>query len=411
MRFCLIGEKLSHSFSAEIHEKKGGSYELIELKREELLGFFENFPFDGCNVTVPYKSAVIPYLYGLSDEAMAIGAVNTVVKKDGKLYGCNTDIGGFSALLERSGYSYKEKHALILGSGGAAKAVLYALTKMGVKSVQTVSRTGKWNYENCYALTDTQMLINATPVGMYPNTNDLPVDIGKFPKLEAVFDCVYNPVKTKLVIEAEKRGLVIGGGLFMLVEQALLARDVWLEQRHEPKDTKECFQALLLKKSNLVLSGMAGAGKTTVGKLVAKALLREFYDVDEEIFSRTNKTSAEFIKTLGEERFREIESEVIADLSKKSGIVIALGGGSVLSEKNIENLKQNGVVGYLEREVEFLSDDNRPLSKKIGAKTLFEKRKPIYEKTMDFKVKNAGEIDRTVKEMIKGYEDTCYKRS
>lgn len=378
MKYCLIGEKLGHSFSAELHRAKGLDYSLTELKADELGKVFRG-GYDGFNVTIPYKKAVIPYLDGLDKWAREIGAVNTVLKKDGKFYGYNTDIFGIEYTFSRLGTELKNKTVMILGSGGASATARAFAESRGAKEIITVSRTGEVNYFNCYDRVETEVLINATPVGTYPEVYAAPVDIGRFSRLEAVFDLVYNPLSTALVLSARERGIKCAGGLGMLVAQAVYSEKIWGYDFSE-NDIERTANELYRKKLNIVLYGMPSAGKTTVGKILADKLGKRFTDTDAEILSRTGRTPAEIIEKSGEAAFRDTESKIIKELAKESGAVIATGGGAVLRRENVDALKMNGVGVYIKRDLALLNSDGRPLSLKKGLDVLFGERKELYER-------------------------------
>ena len=415
MKYALIGKKLGHSYSALIHKRRGLEYSLTELKENEVEGFCtacaRGEEIAGFNVTIPYKKTVIPFLKGLSDDAAAVGAVNTVVRRSDGLYGYNTDVGGLVYAFKRMGVSARDKIACILGGGGAAAAANAFLTAAGAKKIYSVTRRGEINFENYEKLTDTEVLINATPVGMFPEADGLPVDIKAFPRLSAVFDCVYNPLETRLVCEARRAGIKADTGLSMLVEQALLAEDIWLGTRHTEEESEELIKYVYKNALNVVLIGMPSSGKSAIGKAVAEKLGREFFDSDSAIEEATGETPENIIKTRGEEEFRKIESEVIARLSAKSGAVISTGGGAAARAENVGNLKRNGVVIYIKRDLGKLSDSGRPISEKEGIAALYEKRKPLYEAAAEGVADNNGTKEECVKEVIKAYEIACDKRS
>lgn len=411
MKYALIGEKLSHSFSKIIHERIGGEYDLVELKEEQVESFVKNNCYDGFNVTIPYKKLVMKYLDEISPLAEMVGSVNTVVKKNGKLIGYNTDVRGLEYQIESLGVDLEKKNVLVLGSGGASNTAVALCLLKGAKSVNVVSRAGKLNYQNCYELTETEIIINATPVGMYPNVEDMPIDIDRFSNLIAVFDLIYNPIRSNLVLSAINKGLIASGGLKMLVTQGLKSRELWQGEPINEELTNKILVELTREKNNLVLSGMAGCGKTTIGKLASEYLKMPFYDVDVVITEKHGKSPAQIITEQGEQAFRDIESQVVKELSKTGGKVISLGGGSVLREENVKALKRNGIIVYLERDVEKLATENRPLSEKQGVKALFEERKQTYMKTKDVLVNNDGDVKITLKGVIEGYENSCNKWS
>lgn len=389
MRYCLIGERLSHSYSAEIHAFRGLDYALREVPKEKL-GDFIKEGYDGFNITIPYKKEIIPFLDGLDEGAKAIGAVNTAVKRDGGYYGYNTDIEGMRYALSRKNIFLRDKRVMVLGTGGAALTAETLCKAEGAKGCVAVSRSGAVNYGNCYGLKETEIIINATPVGMYPNLGISPVDLAAFPNLSGVFDCVYNPFNTAFIMQAKKLGVPCSDGLPMLVKQALEAQKIW-GVYSDRDDTEEIIDALYREKLNVVLCGMPSSGKTTVGKIVADILGKKFIDTDAEIYNTTGRTPAEIIEIDGEKAFRDIETETIKKVSTFSGAVIASGGGAVLREDNVCALKANGVMFYLKRDLSLLSAANRPLSKNGGIERLYEKRKAFYESAADFTVKNDGE--------------------
>lgn len=409
MKLCLIGERVSQSYSKEIHNIMGLDYLLVSLKKEELESFVKNCKYNGFNITMPYKKDIIKYLDHIDSDALKIGAINVVNAKNGKLYGYNTDIWGMEYMLKRKGVSVKGKNVLILGTGGASSCAVALMQKLGA-NYTVVGRTSPVNYQNVYELTSTQIIINTTPVGMTPNLLDAPIDITKFKNLEAVFDAVYNPQKTTIVRNAESLGIVCSGGIPMLVEQALCGEDIWLSSSHTEVDSEKMILEITKRKLNIVLVGMPSSGKTTVGKALANALSREFFDVDLEVFEKTGKTPAEIIKTLGEEEFRRVESEVLKELMAKSGAVIATGGGGIIKPENREFIKANGISVHLKRNLELLETKNRPLSKSVGVEKLFEERKSLYE-SADITVSNNETIENTVKEIINKYEIACSKWS
>lgn len=406
MKFCLIGEKLSHSYSKEIHSLCGLDYTLKEIVRCGVGDFIENSSYHGYNVTIPYKKDVLPFLHEVSVEAKEMGAVNTVLNKNGKLLGYNTDVGGILYTLKRKGVSLNGKTVLILGTGGASKAVEYVCKKQGAKYF-FVSRNGEINYQNCYDI-NAQVIINATPVGMYPLIDDCPVDLQRFSNLEFVFDLIYNPQKTLLIKTANRLNIKSSNGLPMLVEQALLAQDIWLSKTHTEKETENIISKISGSKLNIALTGMPGCGKSTIGKKLAKSLGKEFVDLDDEITKITGKNPSKIITESGELEFRKIETKTLKTVLLKTGAVISLGGGAILSEENRRLLSLNSVTIYIKRDLALLESKGRPLSQKLGVTKLFEERKPLYE-TADICIDNNGDIETAIKESIKGYETTRFK--
>lgn len=405
MKYCLIGERLSHSYSSDIHKKRGFDYELIEVPRGKLSDFLRE-DYDGFNVTIPYKKEIIPYLDGLDESADKIGAVNTVVKKHGKYYGYNTDISGMAYAFSRKGVSLKNKKVLILGSGGTSNTAEALCVKEGASAVK-VSRSGKVNYENCYGFKDTEIIINSTPVGMFPNISGVPIDIARFPALSFVFDCVYNPFNTALLQNAAKLGINRSDGLPMLVKQALDAERIWGKDQGE-HDAEKIIAELYSQKLNIVLCGMPSSGKTTAGKAVAELLGKKFVDTDAEIYRATGKTPSELITGSGEKVFRDIETEAVKKEALLSGAVIATGGGAVLREENVSALKSNGIIFYIKRDVSLLTSDGRPISQGKGLERLFSERKEFYERAADFSVENNGELKSCAETVARLFSDMKY---
>lgn len=390
MEYGCIGEHLPHSFSKEIHEKIGNyNYVLKELTPQELGPFMETHAFRAINVTIPYKQAVIPYLDQLDTAAAAIGAVNTVVNRDGKLFGYNTDLFGMEALLAREKIELAGRKVLILGTGGTSKTAYHVSKHLNAEEVLKVSRTaaeGQITYnEAVKEHADAQILINTTPVGMYPHIFQTPIDISPFLCLEAVADAVYNPLKTQLVCAAQERGLKAQTGLYMLVAQAVRAYEIFMDTAAEPGTVDKVFNEIFLSKQNIVLTGMPASGKTTVGKLLAKKLGRTFIDTDDLIIEKTGWSVSDIFAKHGEAYFRALETQVIKEIALRSGCVIATGGGAVLNEENTEALKMNGKIFFLDRSPELLiPTQDRPLASSAEAVLQrYNERYQIYCRTSD----------------------------
>lgn len=398
MKFCLIGEKLGHSYSKIIHEKQGLDYSLVEVKQGEISEFLSR-GYDGFNVTIPYKKDIIAFLNSVDEIAFDIGAVNTVVKKGSMLYGYNTDVFGMEYALKRAKIDLFNKNVMILGTGGTSLTAKAVCHRAKAKKVVFVSRQGEINYQNCHRQ-KVDVIINTTPVGMFPNEDQAPVDLKKFDSIEGVFDCIYNPIRTKLILQAEKMGIKCSGGLAMLVFQGLKAEEIWLEKEIEKDRYEEILKEVLDEKRNIVLIGMPSSGKTTVASELSKITGKQVIDTDEIVFNEEGKKPSWIIENLGEEVFRQKESIAVKKASKKTGVIIATGGGAVLREENVLSLKKNGELIYLERDLSKLVDDDRPLSKNGAISRLFAERKPIYESVCDKKVSNDGEIEQTVKEIL-----------
>ncbi len=407
MRYCLIGEKLSHSYSKFIHESMGLNYSLVQLSYDDLSKFVKTKEYDGYNVTIPYKKQIIEYLDELDPVSKMAGAVNTVINKGGKLIGYNTDVLGMKYMITAKGVSLTDKNVLILGSGGTSNTAVTLCKLEGASKINVVSRTGEINYTNCYLDKDVQIIINTTPVGMFPNVEDKPVDISKFPNLIGVFDCIYNPKLTDLLSDAKTCGIVYSDGLPMLVEQALLAEDIWNNTTHTQTDTEKVIKTIRKMTVNISLCGMPSCGKSTIGKELARRLNKEFIDTDTVIENTFNNSPAEIINSCGEQDFRDKEETVVKELSKKSGVVISLGGGAVLRQNNVHALMRNSILVYVKRDLSLLTSDNRPISEKKGIAKLYDERKEIYENTADFIVENNKDIKTVVEEIILKYESTC----
>lgn len=412
MKYGLIGEHLTHSYSCEIHAQIADyEYELHELAPSELGGFLTKREFNAINVTIPYKQDVIPYLDGISDTAKRIGAVNTIVNRGGKLYGDNTDFAGMLALAKHIGVDMKGKKVLILGTGGASKTGHALAEYMGAESVYYVSRSGKngsITYEQAVsAHSDAQVIINATPVGMFPKQGGRPIDISAFPKLEGVLDAIYNPLRTNLILDAQERGIPAEGGLYMLSAQAVHAAAVFQDIPLDESLVDKAFKSVKNDKQNIVLIGMPSSGKTTVGRILAEKCGKELADTDEYIVKKIGMPIADFFAKHGEAEFRKIEKETVAGLASTGGKIIATGGGAVLDAENVRALKQNGVLVFLDRRPEnLIATDDRPLaSRRSALEKLYAERYDIYcaaaEVHIDANTTPGAEADAILKELTK----------
>lgn len=388
-KYGCIGKRLTHSFSKEIHARLADyTYELIELSEEELPSFLTKKEFAAVNVTIPYKQAVIPYLDEISDVARRIGAVNTIVHRNGKLYGYNTDYYGLKALTERAKLDFQGKKVLVLGTGGTSKTACAVAADLGASRVLTVSRRASAEhitYEQAITdYTDTQIIINTTPCGMYPHVDDAPIDLTPFVRLEGVLDAVYNPLCTNLILDAKERGVKAAGGLYMLVMQAVVAIEKFLDTSIDRTAADRVFADLLADKENIVLTGMPGSGKSTVGKLL-KLDGYTFVDTDAEIEKRCSCTIKELIAAKGEAYFRDVESAVIRDLAVEGRRIIATGGGTVLRAENVRCLKRNGRLFLLDAPLSRLcATEDRPLSDTAEKMArLYDERRGIYRATAD----------------------------
>ena len=374
----LLGHKLGHSYSPQIHSFLADySYALFEKEPEELGAFLKSGTFSGINVTVPYKKEVIPYLDELTDRAKKVGAVNTVVCRNGKLIGHNTDYFGFETMLKASGLAVKGKKCLVLGSGGASNTVVAVLAEHGA-NVVIISRNGENNYSNLHLHKDASLIVNTTPVGMYPNVGVSPVDLDHFPDLEGVLDVVYNPARTQLLLDAEKRGIPAINGLLMLVAQAKEASEWFSNTTINDGKIEMIHKILRSQMENIVLVGMPGCGKSTIGKILAEKSGKTFVDADAEIIKKAGMTIPEIFAQFGEDGFRKIETEVLIELGKQSSLVIATGGGCVTRQENYGSLHQNGKIFRIKREISQLPTEGRPLSQTSDLNRMYEARKPLY---------------------------------
>ena len=400
MEYGLIGRTLKHSFSVEVHKQFEYKYELKELEPEALESFFKERNFKGINVTIPYKTDVIKYLDEIDDYAEEIGAVNTVVNRGGKLKGYNTDIFGMMKMIEKTGVTLKDKRVLILGTGGTSKTAFFVAKKMGAREIAKVSRTPKEkeiSYKEAEKNGDKwDIIINTTPCGMYPNSNNTPVNIDKFPNLEGVFDMIYNPLRTELVLKAQERKIPACGGLYMLVSQGVIAAEKFLDKTFDDEVTDKIYKGIVNEKLNIVLTGMPGSGKSTIAKM-----LGEYVDTDALIEEKNGKKCGEIIKENGEVFFRGEESKIIKELSVKNGMIISTGGGAVLRDENIRNLKKNGIIIYLDAPLERLVETaSRPLSDtREKLEKMYKERMPVYEKTCDEIIDAGGTAEETLRKV------------
>ena len=399
--FGLLGEKLGHSYSPRIHSLLGDyPYKLYEVAPDKLDAFLKNGDFDGLNVTIPYKKAVIPYCAELSPAAQRIGSVNTLVRRpDGSLFGDNTDYAGFRFLVQESGAEVAGKKCLVLGSGGASLTAQTALKDLGGIPV-VISRTGENNYDNLEKHQDAAIIVNTTPVGMYPNVGNAPLDIGRFSKLEAVLDVVYNPARTQILLDGEKLGLLTMNGLPMLVAQAKAAAERFTGAEIPVERIREIWRQLRMEMENIILVGMPGCGKSTVGMALAQKLGKKFVDADQAIQERAGRSIPEIFAEDGEETFRKLETEALASLGKESGLIIATGGGCVTRPENYPLLHQNGRIFLLNRAVSKLPKEGRPLSQKSALSEMYEKRRPMYLQFADTQIDNDGDLDKTLSQIL-----------
>ena len=402
MKCGLLGEKLGHSYSPQIHaELADYEYKLYEKAPDEVEDFVRRGDWHGLNVTIPYKKTVIPFCDELSETARAIGSVNTLLKRpDGTIFGDNTDAFGFETLLTQtlkadiSGWK-----ALVLGTGGASVTVCAMLRKRGAQVVP-ISRSGKDNYTNLEWHRDAKLLVNTTPVGMYPKNGASLVDLGVFPKLEAVLDVVYNPARTALLLQAEKRGIPCAGGLTMLVAQAKRSAEIFLAHALLDGEIARITRQLARQMQNVILIGMPGSGKSTVGRLLAEKLGRPLLEADKELEKAAGMSIPVIFANEGEAGFRKRETRILSDLGKQSGTVISTGGGCVTREENYPLLHQNGVIVWIRRDLNSLAREGRPLSLNADLSAMYAVRAPLYEHFADFTVENDGNAEDTVNSIL-----------
>lgn len=406
VEYGCIGEHLPHSFSKQIHDWLGlYRYDLKELDRDELRPFMLAREFRGINVTIPYKRDVIEYLDWISPRAEMIGAVNTIINREGRLFGYNTDFGGMEALIHRLGGKLHGRKVVILGTGGTSRTANAVAEHMGASEIIKVSRTGREGavtYEEaCDRHSDARFIINTTPSGMFPDVASTPIDLVGFQRLEGLIDAVYNPLSTVLVRRARSRGVKAEGGLYMLVAQAVIAAELFSGKKLDAGEIDRVFDEILAEKTNIVLTGMPGAGKSTVGRILARRLNRRLIDTDNEILRKTGMSPEVIIREQGETAFRDIESEVIADISALSGGVIATGGGAVLREKNVDALRGNGRLFFLDRDPDTIRPTrSRPLSdNREKLIKVYNERRPIYIGTADVRIASFEGPEETAREI------------
>lgn len=408
MKKCgLLGEKLSHSYSPFIHNMLCDyDYRLFEKAPEDVEDFIRSGDFDGINVTIPYKKTVFSLCDELSDAAKKLGNVNTVLRlADGRIFGHNTDYYGFAYTVTDSGISVSGKKAIVLGNGGASGTVCTVLKDLGAAEVIVISRSGENNYENIHHHYDAQIIVNATPVGMYPHNGYRLVDLAEFTRCEGVFDLVYNPAKTALLLDAEKLGIPHRNGLAMLVAQAKESAEYFSGTKIEDSLIDKITSKLATDMKNIILVGMPGCGKSTLGKAVADMTGRQFIDADESIVEREQMSIPEIFAKSGEEGFRKAETEALADICKKSSCVIATGGGCVTRDENYPLLHQNGTIIWIQREIESLPTDGRPLSQSGNLEKMYEVRRPMYKKFADHIIENSGDVKDIAEQILKLIEE------
>lgn len=404
MKFGLLGRKLGHSYSPMIFDLMGGySYRLYEREPDGIEDLLRKEPFDGLNVTIPYKKDVIPYLDYVDPLAQRLGSVNTIVKRGGHLAGYNSDYYGFSSMVYRSGIAVAGKKVLVLGSGGASVTVQAVLRDMGA-NVVVISRSGENHYGNLHLHEDASVIVNTTPVGMYPNNGASPLDLGLFPRLEGVLDLIYNPARTQLLLDAERLGIPCMNGLWMLVAQAKKSAEWFLNRQLPDTLIEEIHKKLRDRMENVALIGIAGCGKSRIGAMLAEATGKTFIDADTEIVLLAEKTIPEIFAEDGEEMFRAYETQVLEALGRRSGLVIATGGGCVTQERNYPLLHQNSRMIWIQRDAALLPTKGRPLSQKTPPAVLYEQRKHLYEAFADAFVVSDGTKEECLAKVMAALE-------
>ena len=411
MRYGLIGEKLGHSFSKDIHERIADyTFDLIPLSKEEFKTFMEKKEFTALNVTIPYKKDVIPYLDEMDEHAKAIGAVNTIVNRDGKLKGYNTDFTGFLYMVKKHNVHMEGKKVLIIGNGGASAAIQAVVQHESAGSmviVDVVPGNGAISYDEMFSShLDAEIIINTSPIGMYPRIGNAPIDISMFHKCEAVLDVIYNPILTRLCFEAQEMDIKRVNGLEMLIAQAKQSVEFFLDKSIDDQIIDDIYQDMLRERCNIVLIGMPSAGKTTIGKMLENRMQKEFIDLDDIIIEKAGKSIPEIFEESGEAGFRAIETEAAIEVSKLNNKIIATGGGTIKHKVNMDYLRQNGITIFIDRDVDKLisSDPNRPLSKSSDALAkMHAERLPLYQKYAAYVAVNNSDIESTVTEIVEAY--------
>ncbi len=397
--YGLIGRKLGHSYSPQIHAILGDyTYNIYEMEENEVGDFLQKREFDAINVTIPYKKTVMPFLDKIDDAAMKIGSVNTIVKeKDGTLTGYNTDYYGFTYMLRKGGIDVKDKKVLVLGDGGASLTVQSVVRDLGARELVVASLFTETNYDHLDPHFDSEVIINATPVGMYPNNLESLVDLDNFPFLSGVADVIYNPERTKLILEAQKRGIPCISGLYMLSAQAKKAAEYFFDTKFDDAVIDKIVKKLSFELTNIILVGMPGCGKTTVGKALAEHYGRKLVDTDELIVQKAGKSIPDIFAEQGEKGFRAIEAEVVREVGKEKELVIATGGGVIVTPENYDALRQNGTVIFINRNIDVLPKDGRPLSLQNDLRDMYEKRLPLYRSICHHEIDGNGTVEEVAR--------------
>ncbi|MEE1011504.1 MAG: shikimate kinase [Acutalibacteraceae bacterium] len=402
--YGLLGRKLGHSLSPQIHSHLCDyEYKLYPTEPENLDAFFTDTSLKGYNITIPYKIEAFNRCDERSEVAERIGSVNTIIRRgDGTLYGDNTDYFGFSYMAKKCGCDFKGKKVLILGSGGASLTVKLVAADEGAREIVVVSRSGEENYANISRHYDADIIVNTTPVGMYPDNGERLIDLSEFTKCKKALDLIYNPARTVFLLDAQKLGIDCINGLYMLVAQALRAAEIFTGKSIPLSRIDEIYDAIISEQKNIVLIGMPGCGKSTCAALLSQKTGRECVDTDALIVENSGEKIPDIFAKYGETEFRNRETEAVRSAGKLANKIIATGGGAILRKKNRIALRENSTVIFLNASVDTLATDGRPLSK--DAETLqkmFAQRLPLYKETADFTVEVDGDPETTVRRILK----------
>lgn len=399
-KFGLLGEKLGHSYSPQIHALlQDYEYKLYEVEKSNVEKFLKTTELSGMNVTIPYKKTVMESCVWLSEAAKKIGAVNTLVKHEGGWHGYNTDYYGFSELVKVSGIDVKGKKALVLGSGGASNTVCHALNDMGAAEVIVISRSGENNYDNLGRHKDAEIIVNTTPVGMYPNNGRAAVDLRLFPECKGVLDVIYNPARTAIMLQAEELSILHAGGLYMLTAQAKKSSELFTGASIDDGVIAAITDRLGSKMQNIVLIGMPGSGKSSIGKKLSELTGKRLIEADAEIVKKAGRDIPAIFRESGETEFRRIETEVLSEIGKLSDCIISTGGGCVTRKENYPLLHQNGHIVWIKRDISALPVDGRPISQANPLDKLYAERKDKYASFADTEIVNDGTVEAAAKKI------------
>ncbi len=401
--FGLLGRKLGHSLSPEIHSLLCDyEYKLYPTEPENLNDFFSDTSLKGYNVTIPYKIEAFERCDELSETAKKVGSVNTVIRRpDGSLFGDNTDYFGFSYMAEKIGCDFRNKKVLILGNGGASLTVRHVAADNGAREIVVVSRQGEDNYENISRHHDADIIINTTPVGMFPNNGERLINLSDFTKCKKALDLIYNPARTVFLLDAEKLGIDCINGLYMLVAQALRAAEIFTGKKIPLTEIDRIYDIIMNRQKNIVLVGMPGCGKSTCASLLEKKTGRKAIDTDKIVVDSSGETIPDIFAKYGETEFRNRETQAVKFAGKGAGKIISTGGGAILREENRIALKENSTVIFLKSDINSLATDGRPLSKDTETlKKMLSIRLPLYLETADFTVEVDPDPEITVRRIL-----------